>query len=77
MILFLIYTLLFNSRILTEIEKEKEEAEEEEIQYLEGLLAENYSDLTSGLGLQINQMLAKYKEKKAKLINRQKEVNNL
>ncbi|XP_015431042.1 PREDICTED: uncharacterized protein LOC107187452 [Dufourea novaeangliae] len=55
----------------------REETEEEEIQYLEGLLAENFSDLTSGLGIQINQMLLKYKEKKADLIRRQKEWQQL
>ncbi|XP_076637400.1 cilia- and flagella-associated protein 44 isoform X1 [Colletes latitarsis] len=60
-----------------EIEKDIGEIQEEEIQYLEGLLAENYSDLTSGLGLKINQMLLKYKEKKRKLIQRQKEWQTL
>ncbi|XP_053983869.1 cilia- and flagella-associated protein 44 [Hylaeus volcanicus] len=66
------------SRIVQEeIDDETRETQEEEIQYLEGLLAENYSDLTTGLGLQINQMLLKYKEKKRKLIQRQKEWQKL
>ncbi|XP_076234530.1 cilia- and flagella-associated protein 44 isoform X2 [Calliopsis andreniformis] len=56
-----------------EIKREKEVTEEEEIRYLEGVLAESYSDLTSGIGLQINQMLSKYKEKKTRLISREKE----
>nr|XP_033337675.1 cilia- and flagella-associated protein 44 [Megalopta genalis] len=60
-----------------EIEDIEEDMDDEEIQYLEGLLAEDYSDLTSGLGIQINQMLLKYKEKKASMIRRQKEWQRL
>lgn len=69
--------MLFNCRIAQEeIKEEKGELQEEEIQYLEDVLAD-YSDLSSVLKLQINQMLLKYKEKKRKLIQRQKEVKNL
>lgn len=60
-----------------QVKEDKQKSEEQEIQYLEGLLAEDFSDLSSGLGLQINRMLLKYKEKKARLIERQKEVSNL
>ncbi|XP_076222298.1 cilia- and flagella-associated protein 44 [Nomia melanderi] len=63
--------------IQKEMEDIKEETDEEEIHYLEGFLDENYSDLTSGLGIQINQILLKYKEKKANLIQRQKEWQKL
>ncbi|XP_076177015.1 cilia- and flagella-associated protein 44 isoform X2 [Ptiloglossa arizonensis] len=59
-----------------EIKEEKGELQEEEIQYLEDVLAD-YSDLSSVLKLQINQMLLKYKEKKRKLIQRQKEWQTL
>ena len=55
------------------IEEEKEDMEEVEMEYFEGFLAEDYSDLSSGLGLQINQMLSKYKEQKARLIERKRE----
>lgn len=60
-----------------QVKEDKQKSEEQEIQYLEGLLAEDFSDLSSGLGLQINRMLLKYKEKEARLIERQKEVSNL
>lgn len=60
-----------------QVKEDKQKSEEQEIQYLEGLLAEDFSDLSSGLGLQINRMLLKYKEKKARLIERQKEVSTL
>lgn len=60
-----------------QVKEDKQKSEEQEIQYFEGLLAEDFSDLSSGLGLQINQMLLKYKEKEARLIERQKEVSNL
>lgn len=60
-----------------QVKEDKQKSEEQEIQYLEGLLAEDFSDLSSGLGSQINRMLLKYKEKEARLIERQKEVSNL
>lgn len=60
-----------------QVKEDKQKSEEQEIQYLEGFLAEDFSDLSSGLGLQINRMLLKYKEKKARLIERQKEVSTL
>lgn len=60
-----------------QVKEDKQKSEEQEIQYLEGLLAEDFSDLSSGLGLQINRLLLKYKEKEARLIERQKEVSNL
>lgn len=41
---------------------------------MEGLLAEDFSNLTSGLGLQINQLLSKYKQKRARMMERQNEV---
>ncbi|XP_031368455.1 cilia- and flagella-associated protein 44 isoform X2 [Apis dorsata] len=64
-------------RIIKEqIEEEKREVEEREIQYVE-LLGEDFRDLTSGLGLQINQMFSKYKEKKIRLMERQKEWQKL
>ncbi|XP_076666446.1 cilia- and flagella-associated protein 44 isoform X2 [Andrena cerasifolii] len=59
--------------VVEKIEEEKEETEEVEMEYFEGLLAEDYSDLSSGLGLQIKQMLSKYKEQKTRLIERKKE----
>lgn len=72
------YELLFNYRVVVQkIEEEKEDTEEVEMEYFEGFLAEDYSDLSSGLGLQIKQMLSKYKEQKARLIERKKEVNDL
>nr|XP_012143309.1 PREDICTED: flagellar attachment zone protein 1 isoform X2 [Megachile rotundata] len=60
-----------------EIEMEKYESQEEELQDIEILLAEDYSDLSSGLGLQIKQILTKYKEIKRKLMERQKEWKKL
>ncbi|XP_026674087.1 uncharacterized protein LOC108630687 isoform X2 [Ceratina calcarata] len=63
-----------------EKEEEKEakpELEMKQIEYLEGLLAEDFSDLTTGLGLQINQTLAKYKESKARLTRRRNEWKKL
>ncbi|XP_076652358.1 cilia- and flagella-associated protein 44 isoform X2 [Halictus rubicundus] len=59
------------------IEDSKPEIGDEETQYLESLLGEDFSDLTSGLGIQINQMLLKYKKKKASLIQREKEWQKL
>ncbi|CAK9822070.1 Cilia- and flagella-associated protein 44 [Anthophora retusa] len=65
-------------RIIQEhIEEEKHESEEQKVQYLEGLLAEDFSNLSTGLGLQINQMLLKYKEKIARLMQRQSEWQKL
>ncbi|XP_068986815.1 cilia- and flagella-associated protein 44 isoform X3 [Bombus flavifrons] len=60
-----------------QVKEDKQKSEEQEIQYLEGLLAEDFSDLSSGLGLQINRLLLKYKEKEARLIERQKEWQKL
>ncbi|XP_076749592.1 cilia- and flagella-associated protein 44 [Xylocopa sonorina] len=64
-------------RIVQEQIEEKYEPEEKEIEYLEGLLAESFTTLTTGLGLQINQMLSKYKEKKKRLIQRRNEWQKL
>ncbi|CAL7949001.1 unnamed protein product [Xylocopa violacea] len=64
-------------RIVQEQIEEKCEPKEKEIQYLEGLLAEDFITLTSGLGLQINQMLSKYKENKKRLIKRRNEWEKL
>ncbi|XP_076298900.1 cilia- and flagella-associated protein 44 isoform X2 [Lasioglossum baleicum] len=59
------------------IKDSRTETGDEETYYLEGLLGEDFSDLTSGLGIQINQMLLKYKKKKASLIQREKEWKKL
>ncbi|XP_017757877.1 PREDICTED: uncharacterized protein LOC108549132 [Eufriesea mexicana] len=65
-------------RILEEkIGNGKHRSSEKQIQYLEEFLSKDFSDLSSGLGLQINQMLSKYKEMKIRLIERQKKWQKL
>lgn len=57
------------------VEMEKYESYEEELQQIDVLLGADYGDLSTGLGLQIKQMLMKYKDKKLKLFQRQQEVS--
>ncbi|XP_029043385.1 cilia- and flagella-associated protein 44 isoform X1 [Osmia bicornis bicornis] len=59
------------------VEMEKYESYEEELQQIDVLLGEDYSDLSTGLGLQIKQVLMKYKDQKLKLFQRQQEWQKL
>ncbi|KAF3430089.1 hypothetical protein E2986_07212 [Frieseomelitta varia] len=60
-----------------QIEEEKHEPEVSEIQYFEAFLDIDFTDVSSGLKIQINQMLSKYKEKKTRMIERQKKWQKL
>ncbi|KAK1137227.1 hypothetical protein K0M31_001748 [Melipona bicolor] len=65
-------------RIIQEqIEEEKHEPEVLEIQYFEAFLSTDLTNVASSLKIQINQMLSKYKGKKARMIERQRKWQKL